>query len=229
METDWQVQRWSILLPRFMCTRHPTHTPNGLNMTNINEHITDNLHLKTPCTNSNSSNPNIPAGNSFSRQLQLSFTDKNRLTIKPTELQNALPYHARLQFVQPLPLQDFRRRPFSNLLLWDVQLYRLLLHQGATSPHQMVCLKKEKKCSLGLDLKSYKDSWTVAVKKQISCLWFYQSELGRGKSFQNLINNPIREKRGQTQLHLAETWEKMLNSRARTHTHVRIDTLTWSY
>lgn len=36
--------------------------PKWPNMTNINEHLTDNLHLKTPCTsstvcNSNSSNP----------------------------------------------------------------------------------------------------------------------------------------------------------------------------
>lgn len=170
---------------------------------------------KLPVCNSSSSNPNIPSGNSFSRQLQVSFTDKNHLSIKPTELQNALSYHARLQVVQPLPLQYFCRRPFSNLLLWDVQIYGLLLHQGATSPHQMVCLKIKqgvggwhiwkKKCSLGLDLKSCKGSNCVTVKKQISCLWFYQSELGRGKSFQNLIDNPIREKRRKTQLHLAET------------------------
>lgn len=54
-------------------------------------------------------------------------------------------------------------------------------------------------------------------RKRYICSDFYQSELGRGKSFQNLIDDPIGEKRRQTQLHLTETQKKMLNSRVQTH------------
>lgn len=69
---------------------------------------------------------------------------------------------------------------------------------------------------------------TVTAKK-IHLLRFYQSELGRGKSFQNLIDDPIGEERRQTQLHLAETQKKMLNSRVQTHALMRAHPPTHTY
>lgn len=58
-------------------------------------------------------------------------------------------YHACLQIVQPLSLQDLSWCPFRNLLLWNFQIHRPLLHQGATSPHQVVCLREERKQGRG--------------------------------------------------------------------------------
>lgn len=49
-------------------------------------------------------------------------------------------YHAGLQVFQPLALQQLHRRPLGDFFLRDVQVHRVLLHQGAPSPHQMVRL-----------------------------------------------------------------------------------------